>query len=667
MYWTGMIKCFRGLVISFLSLSFCARAKLILNNMKLVARSRARKGTLFLIALVFVSLLAGCEGNPGPDRSGDTIESAITAHSTLGVADETGLIVTINANEQGTLFWILYLAGDTPASDNGRAFAAAAKGETEGVKRSGEAGVPTTTDAPVDIFIDQLARGTAYDFFMVMENADGNTSMLSRKLSMTTMPERVLWDMAGAKWGISHHYLPLRYDIVADTNAWDRYVNDFDVDAYADLAEKLGAGWVILTVTHGYGFINVPSDLYDQHSPPCPSRYPNCVNQPGLNRADHTPTRDLMLDLSTALRRKGIATIAYFSPSISARWTEVDLTREDAHYDTIYPAWISNMIRNKSHAWGNNVIGWVFDGYYEEFRNPDRANNFAVARRMYTAAISGSPSAVVTFNTGIDRIDTEEIFSTFSTGEHRTLPPITSTAMVPGYGHTAQSPNLVQSHVWTFLTDNPTDVAYSSWGRIQFGMKYSNDDVAGRARAISDVGGVSTWDAAINPSGEWRVDLLVQTQAIGNRVGTTTDTTYSGLTLVNDDHADIQYAGDWTQSKERGADAYRQDPRVAQIDGVYYNGAYQQDAHITEIDGASFTYPFTGSSIVFATSKAPDQGDVEVYIDDVSQGTFSTHAAHRHVQVIIFEKHDLSAGAHTLKVVKQSGAVMVADVVLSKR
>ena len=211
----------------------------------------------------------------------------------------------------------------------------------------------------------------------------------------------------------------------------------------------------------------------------------------------------------------------------------------------------------------------------------------------------------------------------------------------------------MQSHAWTFLSNNPAGV-YSGWGRIQYRLKHSNDAVANRTKAISDRGGVVTWDAALNPSGEWRIGDIVQVQTIGNTAGTTTDTTYSSLTLVNNNHSNIKYsntAGDgWTHLRDRGT------------------GEYQQDAHRTRKNGAFFTYRFSGSSIVFATLKTSDQAaDVEVYIDDVSQGVYSTYADHPQVQTIIFEKHDLSAGAHTLKIVKRSGVAMLVDVVLSKR
>src|SRR5690606_25482827 len=127
---------------------------------------------------------------------------------------------------------------------------------------------------------------------------------------------------------------------------------------------------------------------------------------------------------------------------------------------------------------------------------------------------------------------------------------------------------------------------------------------------------------------------------------TTTDKTYSSLILVNNTEPGISYNGQWELSSDRGT------------------GDYKQDVHHTKRDGDSFSFSFVGNSIVFATSKAADQGDVEVFLDDMSQGVFSTHDPYkRQVQEVIFEKHDLAPGKHVLKVVKRSGMYMLVDVI----
>ena len=136
-------------------------------------------------------------------------------------------------------------------------------------------------------------------------------------------------------------------------------------------------------------------------------------------------------------------------------------------------------------------------------------------------------------------------------------------------------------------------------------------------------GGVSTWDVAINPNGSWPLDRLKQVQANGVATGTTKDETYASLILVNDTDEGIVYDGNWTYAKD------------------LKTGAYNQDVHKTEDNEASFSYRFTGKSIVLATSKAPGQGNIELFIDGKSQGILSINDFYKNqVQEIIFEKHD---------------------------
>ena len=163
--------------------------------------------------------------------------------------------------------------------------------------------------------------------------------------------------MADAKWGIGHHYISNRFGLVGQYGAWREYVNNFNVSTYAELAKKLGAGWVLI---HALSDItNTTSDIYDQNSPPCTSKYPECVHQQGTNRADYTGDRDLVLDLAKALHKKGILMMVYFTTDpIRGRFTPWE-----TDYDASNPLWWTQMIEEKSREWGTYVSGWIFDSY----------------------------------------------------------------------------------------------------------------------------------------------------------------------------------------------------------------------------------------------------------------------------------------------------------------
>ncbi|MFC5406087.1 GDSL-type esterase/lipase family protein [Cohnella soli] len=121
----------------------------------------------------------------------------------------------------------------------------------------------------------------------------------------------------------------------------------------------------------------------------------------------------------------------------------------------------------------------------------------------------------------------------------------------------------------------------------------------------------------------------------------------TAFNLVNDSNAGIGYAGTgWMTSSGRGV------------------GDWQDDAHATTANGASVSFAFTGTRIDYISETYSDQGDVEVYIDNVFQQTINLASATRFVQVTAYSKSGLSYGTHTIKLVKASGTFMLIDAFL---
>ncbi|MFI6007431.1 RICIN domain-containing protein [Streptomyces sp. NPDC051243] len=68
--------------------------------------------------------------------------------------------------------------------------------------------------------------------------------------------------------------------------------------------------------------------------------------------------------------------------------------------------------------------------------------------------------------------------------------------------------------------------------------------------------------------------------------------------------------------------------------------------------GDSVQYSFTGSAIRYLSMKQPNMGKVDVYIDGtLAQAGIDAYAPTVTKQVVLFEKTDLAAGPHTIKVV----------------
>ena len=83
--------------------------------------------------------------------------------------------------------------------------------------------------------------------------------------------------------------------------------------------------------------------------------------------------------------------------------------------------------------------------------------------------------------------------------------------------------------------------------------------------------------------------------------------------------------------------------------------------HSTKTNNDSVEFTFTGDRIDYVTELNSDEGNVDVYIDGVLQTTVSCNSATRVAQVVAYTKTGLSAGSHTIKIVKSSGTYMLLD------
>jgi hypothetical protein len=146
------------------------------------------------------------------------------------------------------------------------------------------------------------------------------------------------------------------------------------------------------------------------------------------------------------------------------------------------------------------------------------------------------------------------------------------------------------------------------------------------------------------PSG---TNTLTLTGTSGSLVHSTTVTlvvTGGGTwTLVNDTDAGITYSTGWSYSATRG------------------DGDYQDDVHYTKTNGNYAQYTFTGTGVEYITETYSDEGNVDVYVDNVLQTTVSCTSSTRQAQVIVYSNAVLSAGSHTIKVVKNGGTYMLVD------
>lgn len=113
--------------------------------------------------------------------------------------------------------------------------------------------------------------------------------------------------------------------------------------------------------------------------------------------------------------------------------------------------------------------------------------------------------------------------------------------------------------------------------------------------------------------------------------------------IINDDASFFRYSGDWQAFDERGALDFNND-----IMGSRNNG-----------DFVEFT--FEGTGVEYITEKYKDQGQVDIFIDDVFITTVNCWSEERLYQQKVFEIMDLDPGEHKVRLTKKSGEWLLVD------
>ena len=217
------------------------------------------------------------------------------------------------------------------------------------------------------------------------------------------LPERVKWMYDESKWGVGHHYIvDKRWMLhINGTEDWNYYIEHFDVDRYAKRMREIGAGHVLFTLGQNSAFIAAPSKVYDDNSPVRPSYHfdlltPDGVKaQPGTNKADYTPERDLIADLATALKKYNIRLMVYIPSHMPRRFDGLD------GYPYRRPDWYAKeFFEELSQRWGDKVSGWFFDGS-SAVGSYDNPPNFPLTTKLENATKLGNPNAVAAYNSGV--------------------------------------------------------------------------------------------------------------------------------------------------------------------------------------------------------------------------------------------------------------------------
>ena len=187
--------------------------------------------------------------------------------------------------------------------------------------------------------------------------------------------------LKNAKLGAFMHFLP-------GDDAGLAKVKDFNVDVLADQLASIGARYFVLTLGQNSGYYNSPNATYDRYT--------------GHRPGERCSTRDLPLDLYTALHRRGIRLMLYLPCQVANRDVAAQKAfglaqgPQDQPIDETFAHKWAEVIAEWSTRYRDKVAGWWFDGGYDWIHF-----NEAIARIYSDAVKRGNPKAVATFNPGV--------------------------------------------------------------------------------------------------------------------------------------------------------------------------------------------------------------------------------------------------------------------------
>lgn len=213
--------------------------------------------------------------------------------------------------------------------------------------------------------------------------------MLKEALTMRT---RADW-FADAGYGLMFQWTNRATPPKGPIKPWEQKVNDFDLEAYADMVEESGAAYVLWSVTWGQQYISAPIGALDAII------------------AGRTTKRDLLGEMVDALDKRGIKLIFYYhygydcNHSIDADWMKASGGYK-ADKTKFYENWKA-VVTEMGDRYGDKLHGWWFDGgqrYYNcHFDNTpgDQGILTAPFKELTEAAKSGNPKRVIAYNSWI--------------------------------------------------------------------------------------------------------------------------------------------------------------------------------------------------------------------------------------------------------------------------
>jgi len=214
--------------------------------------------------------------------------------------------------------------------------------------------------------------------------------------------------MTDAKYGLMFTWTSTTQPRTGVQKSYEQAVNDFDVNAFADMVQGTGAGFIVFATSWSTYYFPAPIQTIEHLMP------------------GHTTKRDLIRELADALNARGIKLMIYYHAGRPQPdwWSgTVAQTMDRADY---FNEWEST-IREIGLRYGDKLAGFWFDDgttFYYTLQAPWEA--------MTAAVKAGFPARVVGYNSWILPKATD--FQDFACGEGGFVDRLTEDPELPAGG-----------------------------------------------------------------------------------------------------------------------------------------------------------------------------------------------------------------------------------------
>ena len=490
-----------------------------------------------------------------------------------------------------------------------------------------------------------------------------------------------VWDGAG---------LVTRLPDGSNSPSIDYVANNFDAIKYANDLQSMGVEYVIFTAWHANFNPLFNSSTFDRYG------YSYRRSQ-----------RDMLGDMITAVRAKGIRVLFYTHPNqpISFDWTTHNNMINDIYAEMIdrYGDQIDGFYMDENDPGGNqnSSVDFVRLGQTIHRRNPDMmliqnfygnlycnsvpmgesgpaSANFSKdvswpSTSSYAQVMSNSWSAQVPVTQYAATRSAEGIFrgavtaacsSTDGGGWAWASGPFPGGQWEQGVLETMQAAGALIAPVAESIKNTYPSTSFSfsgTWG----GATRSPDDTkeylhvlwppSGNTLTLpAPADGKIFANARLLANGQ-PVTLAQNSRAVrltlnGTNTWDANDTVIvidvvsaGDPYLANNTTPDATYTGAWVYSGNRAT------------------SEFGRDVHTTTVNGDFVEYNFNGTDIELVVSCGPNRGTLDIYIDGVFKQTANATDSNDGLRKTIYHGSGLTRGNHTLKVVKTGGSYLAID------